>query len=224
MFQPSELDLFSMASSLNDTIAQVRMNDNYKYDNKCSVVAISGGAIFESENRLHCSIDTQESHSEGSARNLSKSNRLEDEMAKDFHQPILFTLKYLPRLMAESEVLSKIQKFGKISSFKFKPEIAQKGIKDQKGNFKRAEFSFEEMESEDIFKKVKRIRIKGLQVKILQGDSEEQQSSVDPMETVDELKNIAHDIRPTNRLYNSKIRETVGTQGLEFRHQKKPSE
>lgn len=177
------------------------------------VVSKESKSIYDTEGLLIVASETQESLSERSARCVSL-NEGETGGSIASYQPTLFTLKYLPRLMAESEVLAKIQKFGKISTFRFKPEICQKGTKDQKGNFKRAEFSFEEKTSEEVFKKVKRIRIKGLQVKILQGESEEQSSPSQRSHC--ELFTVDHSVRPTRKAYASKTREQIASEGLSF--------
>lgn len=90
---------------------------------------------------------------------------------KDKPRPkAVFQLNYLPKQITEEEILEKISKFGKIVNFSlwfpgFSPEEKKIGEK-KTGSFRFAEFSFENFEDELIFMKVKRIRIKGLQIKI----------------------------------------------------------
>ena len=210
----SEATRLNTASSVPTKAATAVLSPVRRCGNKCQ-----GGArkvsesIYNTEGLLIVASETQDSLSERSARCVSLNEDETGGSTASF-QPTLFTLKYLPRLMAESEVLAKIQKFGKISTFRFKPEICQKGTKDQKGNFKRAEFSFEEKTSEEVFKKVKRIRIKGLQVKILQGEPEEQSSPSQGSNC--ELFTVDHSVRPTKKAYSSKTREQVASAGLSF--------
>lgn len=85
-------------------------------------------------------------------------------------QPVMFTLKYLPRLMAEADVLEKLKLFGDVLFLRFMPETDIQGKKDWKSHFKRAEFAFLEKQAEISFQKVRRVRIKGLQVKIVQDE------------------------------------------------------
>ena len=212
--QSSEVAILSTQSSASKKAQIAALSSTERSGNKGRAAARKESkSIYDTEGLLIVAAETQDSLSERSARCVSLN---EDETGGSTasHQPTLFTLKYLPRLMAESEVLAKIQKFGKISTFRFKPEICQKGTKDQKGNFKRAEFSFEEKTSEEVFKKVKRIRIKGLQVKILQGEPEEQSSPSQGSNC--ELFTVDHSVRPTKKAYSSKTREQVASAGLSF--------
>lgn len=210
--QSSEVAILSTQSSASKKVPEAAHSSSERPGNKVRVGARKESkSNIESEGRLIVASETHDSLSARSARCVSLN---EDETGGSTasHQPTLFTLKYLPRLMAESEVLAKIQKFGKISTFRFKPEVCQKGTKDQKGNFKRAEFSFEEKTSEEVFKKVKRIRIKGLQVKILQGEPEEQSSSSQRSHC--ELFTVDHSVRPTKKAYSLKTREQIASAGL----------
>lgn len=79
--------------------------------------------------------------------------------------PKVFTLRFLHRYSTEEEVVSKLEKFGKVSYFIFK-ENHRSSKYDPKQVFRQAEFCFECTLSEAGFKEIKRIRIKGLQVKI----------------------------------------------------------
>lgn len=127
----------------------------------------------------------------------------------DQKNPTIFSLKYLPKLITEEEVRGKLEKFGKILSFQFKDEKEQPPKPEQRGNFKRAEFSFEDKESEMTFRSVKRIRINGLQVKIgferdpfesLEGSLAGDDDEVSPPNMKKE-KPFPHSIRPTERSY-----------------------
>ena len=102
---------------------------------------------------------------------------------------LVFTLKFLPKTMSREEVVNKILRFGPVASFNFAEEKSS-GKKDQKGCFKRAEFVFATKAAEDIFKGVKRIRIKGLQVKVSMDEGEVETQAHD------------HTVKPTSRTFS----------------------
>lgn len=86
-------------------------------------------------------------------------------------QRVIFQLNYLPKQISETEIKEKLEKFGQLSHFDLLLSTSMEARKsgDKKiGNFRSAEFSFKMDESEQVFLKVKRIRIRGLQVKITQ--------------------------------------------------------
>lgn len=88
-------------------------------------------------------------------------------------QRVIFQLNYLPKQILEEEVLEKLVKFGKIHHFSLlqsSPVEQSKVCEKRVGNFRSAEFSFGTSEAEQVFLTVKRIRIRGLQVKIGQKD------------------------------------------------------
>lgn len=142
------------------------------------------------------------------------------------NQHAVFTLKYLPRLMAEADVLEKLKLFGEVLYLRFMPETEIQGKKDWKSHFKRAEFAFVEKQAESSFQKVRRVRIKGLQVKIVQdgyvGPVEQPAENCFWSYGLNNTKNngvvkiktsvpseieISHQmVKPTSKFYNSTIK------------------
>mgnify|MGYP000084196383 CR=1 FL=1 len=130
---------------------------------------------------------------------LSEQNSLDSQ--QEFPEAVArdrltFSLKFLPKTMTQEEVMAKILKFGEVSQFNFFEERAVTK-KEQRGCFKRAEFTFADLEAERTFQTVKRIRIKGLQVKV--------GVESDPAESIRIEPN--HCVKPTCRLFVSRLTE-----------------
>lgn len=109
-----------------------------------------------------------------SSESIEEPNEEEAEVARDH---IIFQLNYLPKQITQEEVLEKLVKFGKVQYLSLLPSspVDQKKHSEKKqGNFRSAEFYFESKGAEQIFLSVKRIRIRGLQVKITQKDSQQE--------------------------------------------------
>ena len=72
----------------------------------------------------------------------------------------VFSLKFLPQSMSRESIEEKIGRFGEIGHLEFGED------REGKGSFRRAEFTFVSRQAKEVFGTVKRIRVKGLQVKV----------------------------------------------------------
>lgn len=119
------------------------------------------------------------SHSFGSGADACCENTTSEsnpELKEDnnHNDRIIFQLNYLPKQILEEEVLEKLVRFGKVHHFSLLQSSLvepKKTCEKKVGNFRSADFSFEGKDAEQIFLTVKRIRIRGLQVKISQKES-----------------------------------------------------
>jgi len=86
-----------------------------------------------------------------------------------------YKLMYIPSILAKRHLIRKLARFGKLSYFEFIPgEFSNKispevllQSKTKFQDFKGAEFKFELEYSEKLFAGVKRLRVKGLQIKVI---------------------------------------------------------
>lgn len=86
-----------------------------------------------------------------------------------------YKLMYIPSILAKRHLIRKLARFGKLSYFEFIPgEFSNKispevllQSKTKFQDFKGAEFMFELEYSEKLFAGVKRLRVKGLQIKVI---------------------------------------------------------
>jgi hypothetical protein len=86
-----------------------------------------------------------------------------------------YKLMYIPSILAKRHLIRKLARFGKLSYFEFIPgefsnKIAPEVLEQNKTkfqDFKGAEFKFELEYSEKLFVGVKRLRVKGLQIKVI---------------------------------------------------------
>lgn len=116
-------------------------------------------------------------------------------------QRVMFTFKYLPKMITMEEVLLKIQKFGELERIEFKQEPENRASKRaNKNSFKKAEFSFREKDTEQIFLQVRRIRIKGIQVKVMNNQQTEAAPRAPTPASSSETE-LDHSIRPTQKAY-----------------------
>lgn len=110
-----------------------------------------------------------------------------------------FRLAYLPRSMTANEVIKKLSSFGTVVDFRFCPLTFEEIQKDEResSNFKCAEFKYKEETSTENFSAVKRIRIKGLQVRIIQILPKSNKKSKGSPPSIQ----ILHSCRPTAAQY-----------------------
>ena len=112
----------------------------------------------------------------------------------------LFTLVYLPRYISEDDIFAKLVPFGELSLFQYTAETDSNlgSSRGEKGFFHRVEFAFADSENMFAFMSIKRLRLKGLQVKVLQKpfDACLHSSLLGPL-----LPEIDHTVRPTNKEY-----------------------
>ena len=82
---------------------------------------------------------------------------------------VVFEMNYVPKHLGKEDIMKKLENFGAIKKLELKmmPDLTSKETGLIKGsNFKQVNFSFEKREVTLVFLKLKRIRIKGLQVKV----------------------------------------------------------
>ena len=113
---------------------------------------------------------------------------------------ILFTLVYLPKYVAEADIRTKLTGFGKLSHFDYKPEIDQKlgSTRGDKAFFHRVEFSFEIQQVMFAFMSIKRLRIQGLQLKVLHSPLPLSVKNSPRLMVPSELE---HSVKPTRKTY-----------------------
>ena len=140
--------------------------------------------------------------------NIEDSLDMADEVQKKLPKKI-FRLLYLPLHLPKAEILQKLSKFGEVVNFSFSPvEKTDPHLTDPSRvpNFQCAEFSFEQASSIEHFTGVKRIRIRGLQVRV----SEKEMPKFSPKPTASSLQQQEpnqdsndHSIKPTQKVYHS---------------------
>ena len=120
-----------------------------------------------------------------------------------FSDNILFRLVYLPVHLSEKEVVKKLSKFGTVIDFNFVPVTPEEIYLDEKksANFQCVEFRFKEKEVKDSFSQVKRIRIKGLQVRVIQKSPEETFAKETSSMSQALHPRVLHNCRPTTKAY-----------------------
>ena len=137
--------------------------------------------------------------------NPLNEDSLQDSDVQSAGLPIIFKLNYLPKQISKKEVINKLEKFGKIKNFEFIIKDKEPQEHDQpesEDNFKIAEFTFVDLDAEVVFSKVKRIRIKGLQVKISQKLSNSTSKTFpSSRECQEDLSLIDHSRKPTCKAY-----------------------
>ena len=132
---------------------------------------------------------------------LSQDSHLKEQPS----DRIMFRLVYLPVHLSEKEVVKKLSKFGTVVSFSFLPtQTDNRYISTARGiSYRSAEFSFEEKAIQSSFSVVKRVRVRGLQVKVLVNAANKGSENIKP-DRSDSLEVIfKHSYKPTCRLYFS---------------------
>lgn len=124
---------------------------------------------------------------------------------------VAFSLKYLPRYITREDVNEKLKKFGKLSYFDYRLE-ADESMGAKRGPnslFRRAIFSYYSREVNFSFANISRIRIKGLQIKVVQEDPTvimglgAETHNIEPCTTDCKVKEdeVDHEVRPTSKGY-----------------------
>lgn len=110
-----------------------------------------------------------------------------DETVSSACGTLKYKLMYIPSILAKRHLVRKLARFGRLRYFEFIPgefsnkippeELEQSKAKFQ--DFKGAEFIFELEHSEKLFLGVKRLRVKGLQIKVIPSVSQKESMPVD---------------------------------------------
>lgn len=113
---------------------------------------------------------------------------------------VVFRLVYLPTRISEKDVVNKLSQFGTVTDFEFVPVRPEEVLLEESKaeNFRCAQFSFKETNVTSSFSTVKRIRVKGLQVRVVINSDET--SSGQGTTNIMHCK-VKHVHRPTSKLY-----------------------
>ena len=143
-----------------------------------------------------------------SDQKLQFSAKTSEESKKTFN-PIVFHLKHVPKELSTADILDKLSVFGDVCiAFESPFLLRQKNVESTK--FKMVGFSFCTREAQASFKNVKRLRIKGYQLKT---GEEPVQMADEPKATKatevttktgspQEAEYIDHSIKPGMALYS----------------------
>ena len=117
----------------------------------------------------------------------------------------VFRLIYLPHHLPEAEIIQKLTKFGQITDFNLST-VDNSDQKKQNSNrvpsFLCAEFSFKDDQSADQFSQVKRIRVRGLQVRVsMKLTPQPVPENKKPISKVSESEANTYSTKPTSRKY-----------------------
>ncbi len=178
--EPKVLSIFAEVTSQNQNnqCQQSQTFDNEKEEAKLSLEDTE--SMSESDNKSGCSPHDNS--------DISRKT---------------FRLLYLPLHLPKADILQKLSKFGEVVDFKFCPvEKTDPHLQDptRVPNFQCAEFSFAQQSSIDHFSGVKRIRVRGLQVRITHRE-ETASSSKNSDSDGDTCSSRSYSVKPTSRKY-----------------------
>lgn len=135
------------------------------------------GSSHDEQNIKHKEISTSTLVEEKFSFDDTES-RSEDDNNSDLHSSSpsnqTFRLLYLPIHLPKADILQKLSKFGQVVDFRFCPVAkSDPHLQDPSRvpNFQCAEFSFADKAAIDYFSGVKRIRVRGLQVRVASKES-----------------------------------------------------
>ena len=115
-----------------------------------------------------------------------------------------FSLVYLPKYITKEVILAKLAHFGELEFFQYAPETDEKlgSTRGEKGLFHRAEFAFKDRENMFTFMSIKRLRVKGLQLKVIQTSFGLKNDKFNIEEEMgSNLQELDHSLKPTNKQY-----------------------
>ena len=136
---------------------------------------------------------------------LTSSHQRQQQNGLLHRSSFLFQLVYLPKYISKEDVLQKLSKFGPLSHFRFSAETEEKlgSHRGEKAFFHRAEFSFEQESDLLVFMAIKRLRIKGLQLKVVLAPYQRstQFNSFFDTKSRSSFADIDHSLKPTKQGY-----------------------
>ena len=106
---------------------------------------------------------------------VGESQSRKTQQSTDRTQRYIFQMKYVPKHIEESDIVKKLEKFGRLKTFRLIVMSSEAQFKalgqSDAPNFRMAEFSFQDPEVERSVLTIKRIRVRGLQVKVSKSQS-----------------------------------------------------
>ena len=159
------------------------------------LLAGSNSQIQSGKSEVHCGTCKSETGSE--SESALKSNK----GLEAFH----FAMQFVPKHLQREVIITKLEQFGALKAFTLEP-MADVVFRDsglpKSSNFQIACFSFESKNVNRIFEQIKRVRIKGLQVKVSKYEQPQTQK-LDQLRSDSEIESgdFKHHVKPTSMKY-----------------------